>query len=52
MKFHDGRKLELSEAAREALLLEVPMAPRCREDCRGLCPVCGADRNVEPCPHV
>ena len=51
MKFHDGRKLELGEAAREALLLEVPMAPHCREDCRGLCPVCGADWNVEPCPH-
>ncbi len=51
MKFHDGRKLELGEAAREVLLLELPMAPHCREDCRGLCPVCGADRNEEPCPH-
>ena len=51
MKFHDGRKLELSDAAREALLIELPMAPHCREDCRGLCPVCGADRNEEPCPH-
>src|SRR5262245_53772254 len=51
MKFHDGRKLELSEAAREALLIELPMAPHCREDCQGLCPVCGADRNEEPCPH-
>ena len=51
MKFHDGRKLDLGEAAREALLLELPLAPHCREDCRGLCPVCGADRNVETCPH-
>lgn len=51
MKFHDGRKLELGEAAREALLIELPMAPHCREDCQGLCPVCGADRNEEPCPH-
>lgn len=51
MKFHDGRKLDLSGAAREALLLELPMAPHCREDCRGLCPVCGANRNDEPCPH-
>ena len=51
MKFHDGRKLELSEAAREALLIELPMAPHCRENCQGLCPVCGADRNEEPCPH-
>ena len=51
MKFHDGRKLDLGEAAREALLLELPLAPHCRDDCRGLCPVCGADRNVETCPH-
>jgi len=51
MRFHDGRRLDLSEPVREALLLEIPMAPRCREDCRGLCPVCGADRNVETCEH-
>src|SRR6266508_2497869 len=34
MKFHDGRKLDLGEAARETLLLEIPIAPRCRDDCR------------------
>ncbi len=49
MKFHDGRRLDLGEEAREALLLEVPMTPRCREDCRGLCPRCGADLNAGPC---
>ena len=41
----------LAMAGREVLLLELPMAPLCRDDCRGLCPVCGADRNVEICPH-
>ncbi len=49
MRFHDGRRLDLGEEAREALLLEVPMTPRCREDCRGLCPRCGADLNAGPC---
>ncbi len=49
MKFHDGRTLDVSEEVREALLLEIPMAPRCREDCRGLCPRCGADLNEGPC---
>jgi uncharacterized protein len=49
MKFHDGRTLDVSEEVREALLLELPMAPRCREDCRGLCPRCGADLNEGPC---
>jgi uncharacterized protein len=49
MKFHDGRQLDLRGEAREALLLELPMTPHCREDCRGLCPRCGADLNDGPC---
>ncbi len=49
MRFHDGRQLDLAEEAREVLLLELPMVPHCREDCRGLCPKCGADRNAGPC---
>jgi uncharacterized protein len=49
MKFHDGRRLDLSGEARETLLLALPIAPRCREDCLGLCPRCGADLNDGPC---
>ena len=49
MRFHDGRQLDLRGDAREALLLELPMVPHCREDCRGLCPRCGADLNAGPC---
>jgi uncharacterized protein len=48
MRFHDGRRLNLTEDAREALLLEVPMTPLCREDCAGLCPRCGAELNTGP----
>ncbi len=33
----------------EQLQLNVPMKPLCREDCQGLCPVCGADRNEDGC---
>ena len=29
--------------------LALPMKPLCREDCRGLCPVCGGNRNVTAC---
>ena len=52
MWFHDGRQLDLREEAREALLLELPMAPHCSEECRGLCLRCGADLNQGPhdCP--
>lgn len=41
--------LDLSEAVRQAIVLEIPISPRCREDCRGLCPVCGANRNEREC---
>jgi uncharacterized protein len=33
----------------EQLQLNVPMKPLCRDDCRGLCPKCGADLNDGPC---
>lgn len=49
MLFHDGRRLDLRESAREVLLLELPITPHCREDCPGLCPKCGADLNLGPC---
>src|SRR5262245_27823979 len=49
MRFHDGRQLDLGEETREALLIELPITPRCSEDCKGLCPRCGADLNQGPC---
>jgi uncharacterized protein len=30
-------------------VLAVPFAPLCREDCKGLCPQCGIDRNTGTC---
>jgi uncharacterized protein len=41
--------LDLAEAIREYALLEMPMQVFCREDCKGLCPTCGADLNEGPC---
>ena len=41
--------VDLSEIVRQHLLLALPIAPRCGEDCRGLCPTCGADLNTGPC---
>jgi len=43
------QEIDLTGFIRDALLLSLPMKVLCREDCRGLCPVCGADRNVNPC---
>jgi uncharacterized protein len=45
---HDG-EVDLEPMVRDAVLLELPQAPLCRQGCLGLCPTCGADRNAEPC---
>lgn len=42
-------ELDLGPAIREELLLASPLWVLCREDCRGLCPVCGANRNLDEC---
>jgi len=44
-----GDELDLEPLARDAVLLELPLAPLCREDCAGLCPTCGANLNTETC---
>jgi uncharacterized protein len=41
--------LDLRPLARDAILLELPLAPLCRPDCAGLCPTCGVDRNQGGC---
>lgn len=46
----EGDRIDLEPLAREALLLSLPLAPLCRPDCAGLCPTCGADLNLGPCP--
>lgn len=45
-------RLDLRPMVRDAVVLELPLAPLCRDDCRGLCPHCGIDRNVEACRCV
>lgn len=41
--------INLEPLAREALLVELPLAPLCSAGCRGLCPTCGAELNAGPC---
>jgi len=41
--------LNLAPMVRDAVVLELPLAPLCRDDCKGLCPYCGCDLNVETC---
>jgi len=44
----DGQ-LDLAPLVRETVLLELDVERVCREDCAGLCPVCGVDRNESDC---
>jgi len=41
--------VDLAPLVHDAILLDLPLAPLCREDCRGLCPHCGIDRNDASC---
>ena len=50
--FFDGDHLPLGEEIRQELVLKIPFVPLCRPDCKGLCPICGGDRNKEPCTCV
>lgn len=42
-------QLELGDAIREHLVLHIPDHVVCSEDCRGLCPHCGTDLNLDSC---
>ena len=44
-----GDTLDLREALEQEVLLAIPQHPLCRDDCAGLCPVCGGDRNRHSC---
>jgi len=49
ISYYQGEGLLLEDAVREQVLLAVPLKVICREDCKGLCPHCGANLNVEQC---
>ncbi len=47
--FYEGDGLELGDVLREQVLLALPMHRVCREGCKGICPVCGQNRNNVEC---
>ena len=47
--FYRDEELDLGHLIKEQLQLAVPMKPLCRPSCRGLCTVCGIDRNMDRC---
>ena len=49
VEFYTERSISLRELAAEQVQLAIPMKPLCEENCLGLCPNCGANRNREKC---
>ncbi len=47
--FYDNQTIDLGQLMREQFYLSVPMKPLCREDCRGLCAICGTNLNRGAC---
>ena len=51
-EYLENDRVDLSAWARDAIALALPETILCRDDCAGLCPVCGKDLNAEPHEHV
>ena len=45
----ENGKIDLVRTAYDALSLEIPMVILCKEDCKGICPHCGKNLNLEEC---
>ncbi|MXY24928.1 MAG: DUF177 domain-containing protein [Acidobacteria bacterium] len=50
--YYRDDQIHLGDLVREQLRLASPMKPLCNDDCRGLCPVCGVNRNETTCDCV
>ncbi len=49
MHIYDGNRIKLDDIITENIVLGIPMKLVCRENCRGLCAVCGANLNKDEC---
>ncbi len=50
--YYQGEGLLLEDTLREQVLLALPLKSICREDCKGLCPLCGKNLNEVQCSCV
>lgn len=44
-----GESIDLTEYLRQSFLMSQPLKILCRDDCKGLCPICGINKNKEEC---
>jgi uncharacterized protein len=50
--FYEGTQIDLTPLMYEQIMLALPTRPLCGEECRGLCPQCGSNRNTGQCRCV
>ena len=48
----DGSRLDLADLVRQLIGSALPLSLVCSDECRGLCPVCGLNRNSDACSHA
>lgn len=48
-ELYSGNTIDLESTLKESVLLDLPMNPKCRQDCLGLCAHCGKNKNLEQC---
>lgn len=49
VSFYRDERIDLSQMIVEQIVLALPMKPLCKPECRGLCALCGANRNLVSC---
>ncbi|NQU66028.1 MAG: DUF177 domain-containing protein [SAR324 cluster bacterium] len=49
LDFYRGQEIILAEYFEDQLLLDLPFSIKCSEECKGICPKCGVNRNTESC---
>jgi uncharacterized protein len=47
--FFDRDEVEIQPFVEQLVFLEIPFAPICKEECKGLCPECGTNQNLSGC---
>jgi len=52
LHFYQGDTLEINDIIENQIYLEIPMVPLCEDACKGLCPTCGEDLNINPHYHT
>lgn len=49
VEYYSGNEINLAQGVYDQILLSLPMARLCKEDCKGICPQCGINLNNESC---